>query len=382
MSNLLIIKLMAKRIAIVVLLLIYLSSCEGEKANMHRATFYFEADTTAYVLTRIGKKGEFIQIDTVESHGGKVSFKNIEPGWYRLYQAGEKASFPLFVENTDITINGQFDAPHKSKVTGSKAQSDYNIITSKWKKRREKVNTFIQRRDAAIKDGDSTKIKLETESLNIVWKDYLEYSDSLIDDYIMNNPSSILSGFYIWSNSYRNTPKDIKKIEKWLKNIELDSVPSILYVKDLIANMKSTDLGRIASDFTQSNPAGELVTLSDVYTKHEFTLIDFWASWCGPCRAEYPHLIECYKKYAAKGFTILGVSLDSKKEHWLKAIEEEHLNWINVSDLKGSKNEAALLYGVTGIPANFLVNKNGEIVAKDLRQEELDVMLKKVFDSL
>ena len=128
-------------------------------------------------------------------------------------------------------------------------------------------------------------------------------------------------------------------------------------------------------DFTVPALDGKQVKLADVVAKNKITMVDFWASWCGPCRMEMPNVVEGYKQFPNKGLEIVGVSLDESKEDWETAVKDMGMNWIQTSDLKGWECEAARLYGVRGIPACVLINQKGEIVGRDLRAEELHARL-------
>ncbi len=137
-------------------------------------------------------------------------------------------------------------------------------------------------------------------------------------------------------------------------------------------------VGKQAPDFTQNDPSGKPVSLGEF--KGNVTLLEFWASWCGACRAANPELVKTYEKYHDKGFSILAVSLDADKEHWLKAIEKDGLEWAHVSELNRFKNTAAKLYHVSGIPSNFLIDTNGKIIQYNLKEEELNEYLKKLLE--
>ena len=147
-----------------------------------------------------------------------------------------------------------------------------------------------------------------------------------------------------------------------------------------IATFKKTQEGVEAADFSQPDVNGKMVKLSDYRGK--YVLIDFWASWCAPCRRENPNLVKAYDKYRSKGFEILGVSLDkaADKAKWIKAIADDQLTWTQVGDMKGWENEAAVNYEVKAIPMNFLIDPSGKIIAKELRGEALDAKLKQLFE--
>ena len=150
--------------------------------------------------------------------------------------------------------------------------------------------------------------------------------------------------------------KSNERIAKLLKRIEV---------------LAKTAVGQKFTDFTLPSPEGNPVKLSDIIAKNKYTLIDFWASWCGPCRREMPNVVAAYKEYNKKGFGIVGVSLDSDAEAWKKAIKDMGMTWDHMSDVKGWECEGAALYGVNSIPATVLVAQDGTIVERNLRGEAI-----------
>lgn len=167
-------------------------------------------------------------------------------------------------------------------------------------------------------------------------------------------------------------------LNKQLKIQYRSEYPQSKYVKELWPMLRPEipDVGDIAPNITMADTLGKLISLESLRGK--VVLIDFWASWCGPCRMENPNLVRAYQKFKSKDFTVFSVSLDNKKENWLAAINKDNLTWTHVSELKGWETSAARLYQVTGIPATYLLDKEGKIVARNLRGPALEEMLEKL----
>lgn len=234
-------------------------------------------------------------------------------------------------------------------------------------------------------DDNTISVKLDSASyyrnsvvrgsaLQDLFVSYKKERHVKIDEFIKSHPGSLVSAYALYRDfSYRLSPDEIKS------NIALldPSLRETSYVKvleELTKTLEIVSVGRKAPDFTANDPEGNPVRLSDHLGKG-YVLIDFWAAWCGPCRKENPHVVKAYNEYKDKGFDVFGVSLDRKKEAWITAIQKDGLVWTQVSDLKFWDSTPAKLYGIRAIPSNYLVDKDGVIVAKNLRGGDLEKAL-------
>jgi peroxiredoxin len=194
-------------------------------------------------------------------------------------------------------------------------------------------------------------------------------------EYASANPDSFFALLALSEAAYWDMAKTGPIYRSLSKSLQQTDMGIVLAQR--LSAITATAAGATAPLFTQNDVLGKPVSLASLRGK--VVLVDFWASWCTPCRGENPNLVKEYEMYKDKGFEILGVSLDSSKEYWLKAIETDGLPWVHVSDLKGWENEAGRLYGVRSVPSNYLIDKTGKIIATNLIGEQLNKKLAEVF---
>ena len=299
---------------------------------------------------------------------GKVA----EPDMYTLRISDIRGAIGLFLDNSDVVINGKADALMNAEIKGSKTHDDYTKYTALMKVQNDKIRplyTAMGEADKAGNEADKKKVEAQIDELTAA-------NNKEKIDMIKSLGSSPVAAYITNSISYNiENPADMEAILAGF-GTELADNKYVKTLKEGLVKMKATAIGVVAPDFTQNDPNGKPVKLSDFRGK--YVLVDFWASWCGPCRKENPNVVKAYNKYKNKGFTVLGVSLDREKDPWLKAIEDDKLTWTHVSDIKYWENEVAKQYGVRAIPANVLLDKNGKIVGKNLRGEKLEAALAKL----
>ncbi len=281
----------------------------------------------------------------------------------------------VFLEPGSITV-ASLDSFSNVAVTGSKADAEY-------RKLHELARPFDMQLDGLYKQYAAAKKEKNTDMLLQLEKQ-IDSTDAVANEkiygaYVKQNPLSPLA-LYAFKN-WAGYEIDATKVEPVFKTLPpaTRNTASGKEMQEKINIAKKTGIGQLAMDFAQNDTLGNPVKLSSFRGK--YLLLDFWASWCGPCRAENPNLVASFNKYKDKGFQVLGVSLDrpGAKDRWLKAIHDDGLTWTQVSDLQFWNNAVARLYGIEAIPQNLLLDPSGKIVGKNLRGEALEKKLASIY---
>jgi thiol-disulfide isomerase/thioredoxin len=267
----------------------------------------------------------------------------------------------FWIENTEQTVTLEKGKFKEGLISGSPTEDE----NRRFIKLKAPIDKALDSLSDVLQATVTAESKLDLEQKMTALNDQLT---AINMEYIKAHPSSILAVDML--NIYASTwGKAIASELYGLLNPAMKETEQGKEIKDFIAWNKGLKIGDHFADFKQPNASGEMVSLTDI--KGKYVLIDFWASWCGPCRIANPELLRIFNDFKGKGFNILGVSLDDNKRDWLEAIQKDKLIWENVADMKGDKNRAALMYGITSIPDNFLLDTKGVIIAKNLSNKEL-----------
>jgi peroxiredoxin len=334
-------------------------------------------DSSTFILQK-RVPGKYVKLDSAmvlkgefKIKGGAVDY----PEKVTMIVKGKRGGFEFFLENHDITITGNIDSLDNVRITGSATQDENKTYIESLAPFDQKDKALNDEYKAARTAGDKTKMAEIEKRAETIYNE----RNSFIKEYVKSHPASFIVPSLIQGLSYEMDAPEIDMMVNAL-DTNVAKVNTIVDLKKRIAVMKSVAVGQKAPDFTLNDVNDKPVALSSKIGKSKLLLIDFWASWCGPCRAENPNVVKVWKEFNKKGFDVFSVSLDrpGQKDNWLKGIKDDQLTWTHVSDLKYWDCEAAKLYAVNSIPANFLLDETGTIIARNLRGEDLGAKVKEL----
>jgi peroxiredoxin len=297
-----------------------------------------------------------------------------DPAFYSInFNNRQKMTFILAGNEEEVRITADGNDPRGTFEISGSASTDYkqrmDDVIREFQSQRTAINGKI--RQSRIDNNIEAYNRLVDESTKMVMK-----TEQKLKDLIWESIPSLAAYYGTQMIQLDNNFTFIDSVANEL----LSAHPDNFFAKDLAKKVNlSRDLaiGAKAPEISLPNPDGEIIKLSSL--RGNYVLIDFWAAWCRPCRAENPNVLRMYNQYADKNFEILGVSLDRTRDAWLKAIEQDGLPWVHISDLKYFQSEAAVTYNINAIPATYLIDPEGNIIAKNLRGPSLEAKLKEIF---
>ena len=310
--------------------------------------------------------------DTAVVTDGKFELKGItdgiDIGFVRI--ENEEINLPIILEEGNININIVKDSLHKSTLGGTPNNDKFQKFNTESRAISEKVAKFEKDNGPEMQKAQMSN---DTVTINKLLKEYKKFQNEMNDyskKFIKENPDAYLSVLLLENFLMRQylTPEEIKSYFEGLDK-DVKETKSGKKIKTALDSMSAIVIGKPAPNFSAPSPEGKTISLKESLGK--VTIIDFWASWCGPCRAENPSVVALYNEFHPQGLNIIGVSLDKDAKKWKEAIAKDGLVWPHVSNLKFWEDPIAKQYNVQSIPATFILDEKGNIVAKDLRGEEL-----------
>lgn len=294
-----------------------------------------------------------------------------DPTFYDLNLFGQR-SVRLALLKEDVQVNYDFSQPEAIQIEGSKDSQEMLKLEKLMADYQADVNALNEAYYEAMSNNDAETIKsIQAQALDLE-ANQAERVKQTINSMGDSFASLAAIGLLNPKNDFPFLDELIQRLDQKYPN-----TVSIIQLKQQLDELRALAIGAIAPEIALPNPEGDIKKLSDLRGK--YVLIDFWAAWCKPCRAENPNVVRMFNKYNDKGFEVFGVSLDRDREDWIQAIEDDQLNWTQVSDLQYFNSEAATIYQIQAIPASYLIDPDGKIIAKDLRGPTLERKLEELF---
>ncbi len=372
-----------KKITLLALLTLSIISCNNLKDNEFLISGTANGiENGKKVFVEIQDENGVIAKDTGVIENGKFELKgstdNIDLGFIRI--ENEKINLPIILEEGKIKINIVKDSLQKSTIEGTFNNDKFQKFNNESVAILEKVKKFEKENNPKMQKALTEN---DTVTVNKIKKEYKNFQNDMNDyskTFIKNNPDAFISVLLLENFLMREyiPATEIKsfydKLDKKLVNTK-----SAQNIKKTLDLMLAVVVGKPAPKFSAKSPEGKLISLDESLGK--VTIVDFWASWCAPCRKENPNVVALYNEYHSKGLNIIGVSLDQDAKKWKDAIAKDNLSWIHVSNLKYWDEPIGKQYGISSIPATFILDSKGNIVAKDLRGDALRAKVKELLDA-
>ena len=379
-----------KKIVLIASMALVVFSCNKVKKNefLISGTAKGVEDGKSVILQRQDPlTGMIIALDSTKVKGGKFELKGktTEPTFNVLQIAKPDSKVGFILEEGEIKVVVDKDSINKTTVKGTYNNDEFTTFKKDSEKSQKatqkKLMDFQTKNMAAMNEAQQKK---DTVVINRLMKEYngmQKEASNMYTVYAEGHPKSFLTALIV-EGMFNMPSPDAEKIKKIYNGLDSDLKKTKIGVsiKEKLEKLthptsaasglpKWSDLGKVAPDFSAKSPGGVAISLKQSLGK--ITIIDFWASWCGPCRKENPNVVAIYNEFHSKGLNIIGVSLDNNLEKWKKAIEKDKITWIQVSNLKEWEDPIARLYQVNQIPTTFLLDAEGKFIAKDLQGDAL-----------